>query len=157
MVLDLELQRMSPTHDDTIGALRDENRIFFCHTMEDEYREVKVPKETRIPAGRYRLRIRKELTGLTKKYLADERLSPWFKFHIEITNVPGFRGVYIHIGNHDDHTDGCILVGLWSDKSKRVITKSVHVYEAFYKKYYPIIDNEDNEVYIDIMNEKIAA
>lgn len=157
MVIDLDLQRISPTQDDTIGEFRDENNIFYCHTMEDEYREVKVPKETRIPAGRYRLRIRKEFTGLTMKYRQDERLKPWFTFHIEITGVPGFKGIYIHIGNHDDHTDGCVLLGLWADKSKRVITKSVHVYKNFYQKYYPLIDNEDNEVYLNVHDEKLRV
>lgn len=152
--LELNLYRLNPTTNDTIGKIMDESNIFFCHTMEDEFRRIKKSRETRIPALRYRLGIREEITSLTQKYLNDERLKPWFERHIEILNVPGFKGVYIHIGNHEGHTDACVLVGLWSGDLKiRYISKSVHVYKHFYLKYYPIIKKGEIEVYLNVHDE----
>lgn len=114
------------------------NDSFFCTVLEDEKREVKVKGETRIPAGEYWLGIRKELTGLTQKYLDDSRI-PFFERHIEVLNVPSFQGIYIHIGNHDDHTDGCILVGSrpFGFKEENKIIESVKTYTTFYTWAYP--------------------
>ena len=59
--VDFEVLRYSSQHDSTLGLLfRIENgkREWMCHTLEDEYRTVKLSGETRIPAGRYRLALR---------------------------------------------------------------------------------------------------
>ena len=74
--------------------------VFLCFGLEDQYQEVKVPDETRIPAGIYNIKLRTE-GGLTKRY-ADR-----YSFHrgmLHVQNVPGFTYVYIHTGNNDDHT-----------------------------------------------------
>ena len=116
----------------------------FCVVLEDEHREVKVKAETRIKAGEYWLGIRQEITGLTQKYLDDPRL-PFFERHIEILNVPDFVGVYIHIGNHDDNTEGCLLVGQrpfgFTEGNK--IIDSVVTYSKFYLWAYPILKAGD--------------
>jgi hypothetical protein len=68
-----------------------------CFTLEDQVRDAKIPGQTAIPAGRYRV-------VLTH--------SPRFKKVLpELLNVPGFKGIRIHSGNDASHTEGCILVG----------------------------------------------
>ena len=68
-----------------------------CYTIEDQVRDVKIPGETAIPAGRYRV-------VLTH--------SPRFKKVLpELLKVPGYTGIRIHAGNDASHTEGCILVG----------------------------------------------
>ena len=78
-----------------------------CFGLEDEYREVKVSKETRIPAGTYAVKLRK-VGGFHGRYQA--RYS-WHQGMLEVQNVPGFEYILIHTGNTDEHTAGCLLVG----------------------------------------------
>lgn len=112
------LQRFSDNRDTTLGILllRMQSKLLFQgYTCEDEYREVKVSGETRIPAGLYSIVIQKQETPLTLKYR--KRYPNWFENHLMIDKVPGFTGVYIHIGNTDSDTEGCILVGDVADNN----------------------------------------
>jgi hypothetical protein len=121
-----------------------------CYTLEDEKRAVKVHGETRIPAGRYRVEFRKVLTGKTEKY---RHQFPWFSWHLWLQDVPGFQYVYIHVGNTDDDTDGCILVGFGIDKAGGKISSSRPAFEQIYKKIAACLNNQD-EVWIEIVDEK---
>ena len=58
----LEVIRYSSQKDSTLGMLFDvtKGRKFLCFTLEDEKRRTKVKGETRIPAGTYKLKLRKE-------------------------------------------------------------------------------------------------
>ena len=57
----LEVIRYS-SQKDSLGMLFDvtKGRKFLCFTLEDEARRTKVKGETRIPAGTYKLKLRKE-------------------------------------------------------------------------------------------------
>ena len=76
-----------------------------CRTLEDQVRERpgvpvaswKVPKQTAIPAGRYRVRL-----TMSARF---GRVLPLLE------GVPGFSGIRIHSGNVIEDTEGCILVG----------------------------------------------
>lgn len=96
--MELVLKRINQTPDYTEGVLYiDGDR--FCDTIEDRVRPEgeKVPGETAIPAGRYRV---------TLSY------SPKFKKVMpEVKNVPMFTGIRIHAGNTAKDSQGCILVG----------------------------------------------
>lgn len=71
---------------------------WFCFTLEDPVRDVKIKGKTAIPAGRYRL-------GLEN--------SPRFGPNtITVYKVPDFVGVRVHGGNTEDDTEGCPLVGM---------------------------------------------
>src|SRR5690606_2699229 len=79
------LQRFSDNTDSTLGLMfkiigyEGKPRLHFnSFVIEDEYREVKVKGETRIPAGRYELKIRKQDTPLTLKYR--KRYPEWFQY-----------------------------------------------------------------------------
>jgi hypothetical protein len=146
--MELELIRIKSESDYTIGNLYDETQKKFCNTLEDEYRKIKVMKETRIPEGKYKLGIQHTITDMTDRYLNDKRLKPWFERHIEVKDVPNFNGVYIHIGNDDEDTAGCILLGIWDGKSS-MISSSVLTYKKFYLKYYPLLKG-GKEIYINI-------
>ena len=70
--MELEVVRISSQEDSTSGILFDvvnSKRKFLCYTLEDEQRDVKVWGETRIPAGRYKLSLRKE-GGFHSRYQA---------------------------------------------------------------------------------------
>ena len=110
MSLNLILQRYSDNGDSTQGLLHviDNNNLqFLNYTLEDEFREVKVKGETCIPNGLYEIKQRKVLSPMTESY---RNKYDWFDWHLELQNVEGFQNIYIHIGNKDEDTDGCILV-----------------------------------------------
>lgn len=102
----LTLHRFASLPESTIGALSIDGR-FCAFTLEDEFRVLKVPGETRIPAGTYEIKLRTE-GGMHAKYVvrfSDHKGMLWLQ------NVPGFEYIYIHCGTTDDDTAGCILVG----------------------------------------------
>lgn len=146
----LLLQRYSDSNQSTLGLLF-VNKKFFCYTLEDMYNNVKIPGKTRIPAGRYKLGIRKADTPLTLKYR--ERY-PWFKNHIEVLNVPGFTGIYIHIGNTDRDTDGCILVGDSVNNNTittGLLSNSTQAFKRLYEHIYPNVENLSIEIRDEIL------
>lgn len=136
--MDIQIRTLIEDEFSTIGCLSIDG-IGFCFTLEDEYREVKVKGETRIPRGIYKLGIRKELSGLTRKY---RDKYDWFENHIQILDVPDFNYVYIHVGNYETHTDGCILLGNSATKRNSkadMIGNSVDAFKEFYLKIYPLL------------------
>lgn len=86
----------------TVGKLYVDG-TFECFTLEDPVRDLgpngegKIPGDTAIPAGRYRVVI---------------NLSPRFgKLMIRLLEVAFFTGILMHGGNTTVDTHGCILVG----------------------------------------------
>ena len=130
------IDRFSSGVESTLGILFRQGNLeaeFMAFTLEDEARTAKVYGETRIPAGVYLLKLRK-FGGFHKRY------TDKFDFHegmIEITNVPNFTDVLVHIGNDDDDTAGCLLTG---DSCSQNITapgfigSSTSAYERVYKR-----------------------
>jgi hypothetical protein len=153
------LQRFSDNRQSTLGFIckyimtGDKMTLHFCgYTLEDEFRESKVSKETRIPAGKYEIVIQEVLTDKTKQYQAKY---PWFEKHIMIKDVPGFVGIYIHIGNEDKDTDGCVLMGDSADNNvlgPGTITNSTACFSRFYKELYPHL-KAGGRAWIEIRDE----
>jgi hypothetical protein len=149
------LQRFSDNRRSTIGLLF---KIgvpfpFRCYSLEDEFRESKVSKETRIPAQLYELVIQKIETPKT---LAYRQKYPWFESHIMVKDVPGFIGVYLHIGNTDEDTDGCILLGDSADNNSigpGNIASSTAAFKRFYTEVYSELKN-GAKVFLEIRDEK---
>jgi len=86
----------------TLGTLSIDG-VRECYTLEDQVRvfgpkgEGKIPGDTAIPSGRYRVVINQ---------------SPRFKkLMMRLLDVPFFTGILIHGGNTTEDTHGCILVG----------------------------------------------
>jgi hypothetical protein len=130
-VVKLTVKRTKSNANETLGQLYIDD-ISECDTLEDEYREVKVKGETRIPAGVYKLKIR-EFGGFHEKY--KKRFPKFHEGMIEICDIPGFTDVLIHCGNYDEDTMGCLLLGQANiGPGGYSLTNSSLTYEAFYKK-----------------------
>jgi hypothetical protein len=138
--MQLEVLRFSSEADSTNGLLfdiTDGQRKFLSYTLEDEYRKEKVMSETRVPAGTYNVTLRTE-GGFYQDYT--ERFGSDFnKGMLWVRDVPGFEYILIHIGNTDDDTSGCLLVG--DTQNNNQITKDGFIGSSTnnYKRIYPPI------------------
>jgi hypothetical protein len=106
--MELILHRRFLGEEYTIGSLFIDGE-YFCDTLEDkdrgltqsmsleEIRKIKIPHETAIPTGVYKV-----IVNLSP---AKKRMLP------RLLDVPGFSGVLIHRGNTKHDSSGCILVG----------------------------------------------
>lgn len=94
--MNLRVERSPSVNGATIGRLSIDG-VFFCYTLEDQIRPVKIKGETAIPAGTYPVKLTP---------------SPRFgRVLPEVLKVPNFIGIRIHAGNRKQDTEGCILVG----------------------------------------------
>ena len=152
--MDLFVQRFSSGAESTLGLLFEDKvpelPTFHCYVLEDQYNEPKIPGETRIPNGRYRITLRTE-GGMHQRY--GERFS-WHKGMLWLQNVPGFEWIYIHVGNKDDDSEGCLLVGdgqISNVVEHGQVTSSVSAYTRLYHHIVKALD-ADEPVWIDIGN-----
>lgn len=113
----IEIVRREFTEFSTIGDMLIDGE-FFCYTLEDVVREVKIPQETAIPYGHYEV-----ITNYSNRF---KRVMPL------ILNVPGFSGVRIHNGNTSADTEGCPLVGYTKDID--FVGQSKKAFAAFWQK-----------------------
>ena len=103
----IKVDRIYKGESYTIGKMY-LNGEYFCDTLEDAIRPVKIPNETAIPAGTYKVEV---------------TYSPRFKRNLPLlVDVPNYTGIRIHNGSNKDHTSGCILVGF--NTSKGILTNS---------------------------------
>lgn len=149
--MELEVLRFSSQADCTNGLLfeiTDLGKRFLCYTLEDEHRALKVKGETRIPEGRYEIKLRKE-GGFHSRY--DKKYAGMHKGMLHVQDVPGFEWILIHTGNTDEHTAGCLLVA--DTQHNNVVVKdgfigqSVNAYKRIYPPIAKAIENGE-DVYI---------
>jgi hypothetical protein len=150
----LQVLRFSSESDSTNGLLLDvtDGINFLAYTLEDEYRKKKRSKETRIPAGTYEIKLRNE-GGFNQRY--SKKYSRIHRGMLHIIDVPGFEYILIHVGNSDEHTAGCLLVG--DSQENNQVNKNGFIGSSgnAYKRIYPLIANaiENERVtiqYIDL-------
>jgi len=158
----------NPKGDYTLGIAQADFDPFKSFILEDTYHATKIPGETRFKAGLYPLVIHKELTPLTKThrdaYAAKQKANPeihgdWFLrhpewFHIEISKIPEYTGVYIHSGVDDSHTKGCNLPMYDFDLSKldKPGSLSLKATNDFYKLVYPLLE-ESKQIWWEARDE----
>ena len=144
----LEVLRFNSSDDFTNGILFDvsnNTRKFLSYTLEDEARTVKVAGETRIPAGEYKLSLKK-VGGFHTRY------SKKFSWHIgmlKVMEVPNFTEILLHIGNDEGDTAGCLLLGKTSQDN--FIGRSTDAYTEVYKIVAPVVESGEEVTikYID--------
>ena len=143
----LEVLRISSQQESTLGLLFDitnSDRKFLCYTLEDEYREIKVMHETRIPAGTYKITLR-TWGGFHERY--SKRFPEMHKGMLWIREVPNFEYILIHCGNDDDDTSGCLLVGDTqtsnANGSDGFVGSSTHAYKAIYPSIATALENNE--------------
>lgn len=152
--MEITLIRKYPKQTYTIGQLYI-NGKFFCNTMEDTDRnlyqgmseetikQIKVPTQTAIPYGRYRITLNVQ----SPKYAKKKQYAKCNGYLPRLLNVPGFEGILIHIGNTAEDSAGCILVGLNKEKGKVLESTT-----TFWKLYDILKQANDNgeKIFINI-------
>lgn len=149
-MLELLNRRISSGDESTLGTLFDVTGEpeFLCYVLEDQFNEPKIPGETRIPPGKYQILLRDE-GGMVKRY--KKRFS-WHRGMLWLQMVPGFTYIYMHVGNKDDDTDGCLLVGdgqVSNVTEQGMVTTSVAAYRRLYEKIVAELDAGE-EVWITV-------
>ena len=104
----LTLKRVWSNRSGTVGNLfiSDSKGIrmhSFC--LEDPHQEHKIPGETRIPSGSYRLKWR----DIGKWAARFKELG--LPGSLELVDVPNYSDVLIHWGSYTRNTAGCLLPG----------------------------------------------
>lgn len=135
--MELEVWRYNGGPEATLGFLMhrgEETWELLCFVCEDQFQEVKVYGETRIPTGRYQIKLRDE-GGMTVRY--QNRYPEMHRGMLHLQDVPGFEYIYIHTGNDDDDSYGCLLVGDQRNESERTVSYS----RMAYRRIYPRIAN----------------
>lgn len=111
----LTVKRTVFNETNTIGELFIDD-IFFCYTLEDVVRDIKIKDVTAIPYGTYKVELYH---------------SPHFnKILPHLLNVPNYEGILMHGGNTDKDTEGCILIGhdtdnkiIWNQAADDLVKK----------------------------------
>jgi hypothetical protein len=151
----LQVLRFNSKSDSTNGLLFDiTNGVnFLCYTLEDERRDKKVMSETRVPAGVYSIKLRDE-GGMTKRYA--KKYGDLHKGMLCVHNAPNwkiitpsmtFQYVLIHVGNTDEHTAGCLIIGDTQENNSIVkdgfIGKSTQAYKRIYPPIAAALENNE--------------
>ena len=124
------------------------NGIFQCYLLEDKIRETKIPSETAIPNGNFKLKLN-TYGAMNVKYK-----SAFGKLHqgmIEISNLPNFSSVYIHSGNTIVKTAGCPLCGFGFQfiNGDYQVLQSVLAYKMIYPKLVTLAKDVSNTISIE--------
>lgn len=126
--MNLLLNRMWPTDKSVTGCLYIDN-VFEAFTLEDKDRNlesggVKIPKETVIPKGRYKV-----VVDWSDRF---QRPMP------HILDVPQFTGIRFHVLNTVEETEGCIGLGRDRGEDNYTIINSAVAFNAFFKKLFNV-------------------
>lgn len=146
--MEIVVKRIAKKPTYTIGKLYINNK-YFCDTIEDKdrgltsemplskIRSIKVPSETAIPTGTYKITLDIISPRLSKKqfyrdYANGGRVP-------RLLNIKGFDGVLIHVGNTALDSSGCLIVG----ENKRV-GEVINSRETFKKLYKELLKDKNN-------------
>ena len=117
-------------------VLEDKDRNLSSSMSLEEINRIKIPRETAIPTGTYKITL--------------DVVSPRFSkypFYMEVCDgklprlldVPGYEGVLMHVGQTEENTEGCLLVG--KNTSVGRLTDGKEVFKDLYSK---LLEDKDN-------------
>ena len=144
------LQRRAHDDKSTWGVLSQElpngELMRLCCILEDAPHPTKIPGETRIPAGAYKMILR-TFGGFHERYSLKFSNKPkimtlpWHRGMVWLTGVPNYDGILVHIGNSHKDTRGCLLVCTSVDAPDR--SPDGHYYgkdsTRAYEQVYPVL------------------
>jgi hypothetical protein len=142
--MELHLHRDIKTPKSTTGKLCVDGREE-CFILEDfdrgltqsmpldQIKKLKVPGQTAIPSGRYKVII--DMSNRFKRRLP------------LLLNVPGYAGVRMHPGNTAENTEGCLLPGVV--RTKDFVSSSRVAFEKLFLKM-DAADKHGEEIFITI-------
>lgn len=143
VMAEIHVKRIRQGKNSTLSELSIDGE-FVCYVLEDSVRDEKIKGSTAIPAGRYKLEFNRygAMNGRYKKKFPDLH-----KGMIELTGIPDFSYVYIHIGNNFSDTSGCLLVGKTmrydKDFGEYEIYQSKKAYKSLYRRICTMMEQED--------------
>lgn len=157
--MELTLRRTALRAGYTIGHLYIDG-TYFCDTLEDTVRdldhngrfdngEVKIPAQTAIPYGRYRVTM-----NVPSPRFAPKAAYKWWhpdgRYGLlpRLLDVPHFDGILIHSGNSAADTAGCILVG--RNTAPGMITDSMSTCKLLYPLLWNAQINKHQEIWLSI-------
>ena len=123
-----------------------------CDTIEDKVRDLnweeKIPSETAIPCGRYRINMHTQSPYFKQKAFYANLCKGYLP---RLMDVPLFDGILIHCGNTAQDSAGCIIVG-----DNKQVGKVLDSQKRFVE-LYGILKRADDErvpIYINIIDAK---
>jgi hypothetical protein len=99
--MNITLKRNEYIKDGIFGELLDENNYSFCVTLEHAYQQDDATYAPKLSPGTYDC-----VRGL---HQLEHMTTPFETF--EITNVPGHTNILFHVGNYNNDSEGCVLLG----------------------------------------------
>ena len=151
----LTLKRTFKGPQYTIGKLY-VNGVYECDTLEDtdrglyetqsllEIQSKKVYGQTAIPYGTYKI----DMNTVSPKFKDRSWAKPYKGILPRLENVKGYEGVLIHVGNDQEATSGCILVG-----ENRIKGKVINSTACFYALMTTLLKARDIGESIEITIE----
>lgn len=152
----LTLRRRYKGDKYAIGSLYVDGK-YVCDTIEDKDRglssdmpsnkinRIKVPGETAIPCGKYKI----DMNTVSTRF----RSRAWAKKYNGIVprliGVPCFGGVLIHVGNTEKESLGCPLVG--ENKVKGQVINSTTTFYKLMDNYLIPARQRGEEIWIEIV------
>lgn len=89
------------------NTLEDTDRGLTQNMPEDEIKNRKIYGETAIPTGTYKV----DMNTVSPKFKNRSWAKPYGGKLPRLIGVPGYNGVLMHVGNTEQDTLGCLLVG----------------------------------------------
>jgi hypothetical protein len=149
--MEINVLRYSDNGESTLGLMFIDGK-FECYTLEDEARTNKVFGETRIPEGEYEILLRTE-GGHHARYI--RRFGDMHFGMLHLQDVPGFQYILIHIGNDDDDTAGCLLVGSKVNNNQYGVGYLEASTDAYTKMYEKVKNELLNDKPVHVKYERI--
>lgn len=136
--------------------LGDEDGELLGSIIEDQYQDgPKVPGETCVDAGRYRVALRTDSPKFAHYYDRFE----WYRGMPWLQDVPHFTFIYVHPGKNDDSSAGCLITAgrLQEDEDgewEAVPGTSVPLFKRVCLLIYEALD-EGEEVWWEIRDDEV--